>query len=396
MNQRMTQFSVLFVVWTAFLLSFVDRLAWPPIIPLASADLGITATQAGGFMTAFYIGYVITQLPGGYLTDRLGYRRVLLVSFLVMGSFTAAMGLVETYASGFALRILAGMGSGAVFSASVRAIFDWFPGKTRGTAMGFFMTASSLGVSVVNLFVPTVSQTYGWHTAFYIAGLFPIIGFVIAYFLLKERTPKAKQSGTGRPFLQDLKVLIRNRNFMLLGVAGFCAMWATWGIATWANTYMNKQLHLSLVEAGYIMSMFGLAAILCKPIIGILSDLSGGRHKLLLTIVLGLFGPILIWFGANQNPNFVYFLAILLGIAAYIYSPIMNTMVGESVEPALVGTATGFVNTIWQLGSLLSPLVIGAVIDATSSFFLGFVTLAIGPILGTIIVLFLKNKQRAV
>ena len=119
-------FGVLFVVWSAFLLSFVDRLTWPPIIPLASRDLGISAAQAGGYMTAFYIGYVMTQLPGGYLTDRFGYRKVLLTSFLVMGTFTAAMGLVENYAAGFLLRILAGMGSGAVFSAGVRAIFDWF------------------------------------------------------------------------------------------------------------------------------------------------------------------------------------------------------------------------------------------------------------------------------
>lgn len=394
MRKHWISFGVLFVVWTAFLLSFVDRLAWPPMIPLASKDLGITAAQAGGFMTAFYIGYVMTQLPGGYLTDRFGYRRVLLSSFLVMGIFTAAMGLVDSYAAGLILRIFAGMGSGAVFSAGVRAIFDWFRQNSRATAMGFFMTASSLGVTVVNLFVPSVSQNFGWHTAFYVAGLFPVIGFLIAFFLLKERTPQTEGNKVRRPFFQDLKRLLSNRNFLLLALSGFFAMWATWGTATWANTYMNQVLNLSLVKAGYIMSLFGISAILCKPIIGILSDWIGGKHKMLLIILLGVFGPILIGFGMNKSTSLIYLLAILLGIAAYIYSPIMNTMVGESVEKELVGTATGFVNTIWQFGSLLSPLVVGTVIDATKNFFLGFVTLAIGPILGTITILFVKEKKR--
>lgn len=392
MRRHWMPFGVLFVVWSAFLLSFVDRLTWPPIIPLASRDLGISAAQAGGYMTAFYIGYVMTQLPGGYLTDRFGYRKVLLTSFLVMGTFTAAMGLVENYAAGFLLRILAGMGSGAVFSAGVRAIFDWFRQNSRATAMGFFMTASSLGVTVVNLFVPSVSHRFGWHMAFYTAGLFPLIGFLIALFLLKERTPKAEGNRAGRPFLQDMKRLLSNRNFLLLALAGFFAMWATWGTATWANSYLNQGLHLSLVEAGYVMSLFGIASILCKPLIGILSDWIGGRHKALLILLLGLFGPILIAFGANERAPLVYPLAVLLGIASYIYSPIMNTAVGESVDRDLVGTATGLVNTIWQLGSLVSPVVVGAVIDATRNFFYGFLTLAAGPVLGTVTLLFFKEK----
>lgn len=395
MRKHWMPFGVLFVVWSAFLLSFVDRLTWPPIIPLASKDLGITAAQAGGYMTAFYIGYVMTQLPGGYLTDRFGYRRVLMASFLVMGTFTAAMGLVENYTAGFLLRILAGMGSGAVFSAGVRAIFDWFRQNSRTTAMGFFMTASSLGVSVVNLFVPSVSQHFGWHTAFYVAGLFPIIGFLIAFFLLKERTPQTEGNVAKRRFFHDLKRLLSNRNFLLLGLSGFFAMWATWGTATWANSYLNRELNLSLVEAGYIMSLFGIASILSKPLIGILSDYIGGKHKLLLILLLGLFGPILIAFGINQSRSLIYPLAILLGIASYIYSPIMSTMIGETVGKDLVGTATGFVNTIWQFGSLLSPVVVGTVIDATRNFFFGFLTLAIGPMMGTIAILFVKEKPTA-
>ena len=111
------QIGVLVVAWLAFLFSFVDRLSWPPVMPIASAELGLSAKEAGSFMTAFYIGYVATQLPGGLLTDRYGYRKVLIGSFLIMGIFTILMGTISSYQQGFMYRILAGAGSGAIFSA---------------------------------------------------------------------------------------------------------------------------------------------------------------------------------------------------------------------------------------------------------------------------------------
>jgi MFS family permease len=392
---RLLSFGVLLIVWLAFLFSFVDRLAWPPIIPMAVKDMGMTAVQAGAYMTAFYTGYVLTQLPGGLLTDRWGYRKVLLASFLIMGTFTLSMGLVHSYAEGWIMRFLAGLGSGAVFSACIRAIFAWFPGKGRATAMGFFMTASSLGVSVVNLFVPALAQTYGWRTSFLAAGLLPLIGWVLALPLLKENktaVPHMHLPGAAR-FWQDVMALLHNRNFLLTACSGFCAMWATWGTATWANTYLNKGLHLSVVQAGLMMSVYGMAALFCKPLIGIVSDLTGVKRKTILFWALLLFGPILLWFGANRSSALLYILAPMLGIAAYVYSPVMNTFIGELVDERLVGTASGLVNAIWQLGSLLSPLVVGAVIDRTHNYFTAFATLAGGPFLAAFLMLWVKERE---
>ena len=389
-----TQISVLVIVWLAFLLSFVDRLSWPPVMPLVSKELGMTAKQAGSYMTAFYIGYVATQLPGGLLTDRFGYRKVLLGSFALMGVFTALMGTITTYEQGFTYRILAGIGSGAVFSASVRAIFDWFPGQIRGTAMGIFMTSSSLGLAAVNLFVPTLAKTHGWQYSFVAAGLLPILALLFAWPLLKQKPRETVSEGqpVGQ-FFKDIFGLFTNKNLMLTGLAGFCAMWATWGTATWANTYMAKSLNLTLVQAGLFMSLYGTASLACKPIAGLLSDLLRGKRNILLAVMLGTFFVCLLLFGANTSVSMLYILAPMLGVAAFMYSPVMNTLISEVVQPKLVGTATGFVNTIWQLGSLISPLAVGAVLDATNNYFYAFATLAAGPLIGAFIIFLIHDNS---
>jgi len=391
------QVGVLFIAWLAFLFSFVDRLSWPPVMPIASKALGLSAKQAGSYMTAFYIGYVVTQLPGGLLTDKYGYRKVLIGSFFVMGIFTALMGTITSYQQGFVYRVLAGVGSGAIFSACVRAVFDWFPEECRGTAMGVLITASSLGLSVTNLFVPVLAQDHGWQFSFFIAGLLPLGTLVLAWVLLKERTPiEHQKSPQASNFWQEVFSLTQNRGLMITALAGFCAMWATWGTATWANTYINKSFNLSLVQVGAVMSTYGAAALICKPIAGLMHDLLSGRRKYLLSVMLISFGILLLWFGTNTSVQVLYILAPLLGITAFIYSPVMSTLVGELVSPNLVGTAIGFVNAIWQLGSLISPLAVGAVIDATNNFFYAFAMLAIGPIAGAFVILYIKEPHQAV
>ena len=260
--------------------------------------------------------------------------------------------------------------------------------------MGFLMTASSLGLSVANLFVPVLARDYGWQFSFFVAGLLPLGTLAFSWHFLKERTSiRQDQTQISLRFWQDVLTLAQNRGLMITGLAGFCTMWATWGTATWANTYIHKSFNLSLVQAGALMSAFGLAAILSKPIAGLLHDLLSGKRKYLLFVMLISFGLLLLWFGFNKNIEILYILAPFLGIAALVYSPVMSTLVGELVAPNLVGTAIGFVNAIWQLGSLISPMVVGSVIDVTNNFFYAFATLAADPMAGGLIMVDMRGRQ---
>jgi MFS family permease len=397
MNKKLkSAFVALSIAWLAYLLSYVSRMSWSPIIPLASGDLGISAAQAGSYMTAFYIGYVVTQIPGGFLIDRYGYRKVLLACFSILGLFTLLTGVAPSYQMGLATRVITGIGSGAIFSAGIVVINDWFPENKRGLANGIFMTSTSLAVALVNLYVPTVANGFGWRSAFYVSGILPLIALVIAFFFLKEFTPisqKIKEGTRNKVSGRDILTLFKNKNLMLTGLAGFGGQWATTATATWANSYLNKSLHLSLVQAGLFMSIFGLAALLSKPVTGILSDYLD--RKSLTFWILILLGPVLVWFGLNQSVSLLYLVIPLMGILGYAFYPVLNTVIGQSVEKRLLGTASGVVNAIWQLGAMLSPLAVGAVIDATGNYFYCFVTMAIGPFLGALVFLFVKLEKKA-
>ena len=151
---------------------------------------------------------------------------------------------------------------------------------------------------------------------------------------------------------------------------------------------MTKGSNIPPVQAGIVVVIFAGTAILAKPLIGIVSDvLFAGRRKMLAVIVLGLFVVILLIFGAQSSLTGFIWVAPFLGIAAYVYSPLLVAMIPQLAGVRLAGSAAGATNAFWQLGSVLVPMAVGTVFAASGSFFWAFVTLAAGPLLGAICML---------
>ena len=77
---------------------------------------------------------------------------------------------------------------------------------------------------------------------------------------------------------------------------------------------------------------------------------------------------------------------------AFVYSPLMGAIITEVSGAELAASATGIINALWQIGSVIVPLVVGAVFQSTGSFPAAFVALAIGPAFGALIMLFVRHE----
>ena len=175
------RWAILSMCMLSFFLTFVARFAWPPLIPVVVPILGMKMSQAGAFMSAFYIGYVITQIPAGILADFVGVRLMLSLCLILEGISTIGMGYINTYDSGFALRVICGLGAGADFAACTRAIMEWFPARERGTAMGLLLASPSGGIVLAGLIVPALNGLLGWQGVFKAIGAICIVAGVIVY-----------------------------------------------------------------------------------------------------------------------------------------------------------------------------------------------------------------------
>jgi MFS family permease len=381
----------LFVVWGAFLLSYVDRVAWSSVAAPVGQSLGLPVAMLGAFVTAFYIGYVVANLIGGIVSDTLGGRVTLTLALVPLGISTFCFSYAHSLSTGIGIQLIMGLAAGADYSAGMKIIATWFR-KDRGRAMGLYTTATSLAVVTANMTIPAFSALHGWQSAFRVLGAVTLFWAVVSIAFLRNSPHKTPSQRVTR---RDLAALLRNRTLVLLAVAGFFALWGVIGFTSWANALMTKGLGITPVTAGSIMAAYGIGAALAKPGIGWFSDLVGGRRKLISIVALALFAAALLLFGQATTITQLYILAPILGVVSYGYVPLLMAELTEASGAALAGAAAGWSNAVWQFGSALSPIAVGQVFSQTGSLPSAVMALALGPVLAIVTLAFIHAPARA-
>lgn len=381
---------ILLLVWFGFLLSFVDRLIWTSVGSAAAPSFGLSLAALGSFVSAFYVGYVVSTALAGLASDRLGPRLTLTLALIPLGVFTAAFGMTTSVTTGLVLQALMGLTAGADLSAGIKLIMSWFDVRDRGRAMGLFMTSTSLGVVVTNALVPQLLAHLPWSGIYQAAGLVTSAFGVLCFVLIRD-TPTGAQ--TPRIGWRELRTALTNRQFMWAALAGMGGVWGTWGFAIWASALMIHGLNLPPFIAGSIVATYGLVAIAGKPAIGWLSDWLGGKRRILVMIDLLLFAALLLVMGTLRSATALWIVAPLLGLTAFVYSPLQNAMAAEAGGQA-AGTAAGVSSALGSIGTCLVPLVVGIGFQATQSYAVAFAILALGPFLGALCMIPARDTPR--
>ena len=385
---------ILAVCWLAYTLVYLNRTTWSVVAVDASHSLGLSVAQLGIFATAMSIGYVVTNIPGGIVADLIGGRLAVGISLVLAGVLTFAFGTVHNLGVGIAIQILIGLVSGADVASFTKLLSRWFPPRERGTAFGLYITATAFGGVLANASIPALMARLDWNGVYYLFGVLTVVVGVVCWVLLRndppvEVEPVEKTEPGGR---LGFAAMLKNRNLMSLAAAGLGMQWATLGFLAWGNSLMVKALGLSAGKAALVMVVVSTTAIGVKPLVGFLSDRVRGTRKAHLMILSGYFVVILVVFGLVRDYTALLILAPLLGLGVYGYTVLTNSTVPQYADPRFVGGAFGLANTAWQLGGVFAPIAVGAVFSATGSLFLAFGVLALGPLLGVLLLLPIREQ----
>jgi MFS family permease len=372
---------ILALMALTFIVTFFIRMTWPPLIPVVVPILHMKMSQAGAYMSAFYIGYVITQIPAGVLADRLGVRTILTCSLLVLGLSTIGMGSIGTYDAGFYLRVITGLGAGSVFGAAIRALVEWFHPRERGLAFGIMFASPSAGIALSSIAVIPLNAHYGWQNAFRICGLFAVVVGILVLFLVKT-SPSTQKSPS---MFAGFPIVFGSRDLLLTSTAGFCLMWVELGTATWVVASIKK-MGLSLAIAGVVMTAYGIGGILGPFLSGWMSD-KIGRRKYIMIFFLIILIPLTIWFGMQTTVLTLTVWGFIFGFISYCVNPHLTILVSEAVDAKFAALANGTSNVIYQIAPIVVPIVTGWSVDVTGNFHAAWWIMALGPLVGILVLL---------
>jgi len=347
----------------------VSFLCWVLVGALGAyiaADLDLSSTQKGLMVAVPPLGGAGFRLLLGPLSDRVGIKRLGLLSLaLTLVPLAWGATVATTYAQLLGVGLLLGV-AGASFAVALPLASRWYPPEHQGLALGIAGAGNS-GTVVAALAAPRLAEHVGWHGTFALA-MVPVCLAWVAFAVLAKEPPRPAGPPPGGPMS-----LLREPDprwlcaFYMVSFGGFV------GLSSYLPMFFVDRFGLTKVAAGGFAALCAVAGSLLRPVGGALSDRLGGTRVLATALVVAAcLVTILATLPALALT--VTMLALVLGLLG-IGNGAVFQLVGYRV-PDRFGAMTGLVGAAGGVGGFLLPFGFGWLASVTGSFTVGFAALA--------------------
>ncbi len=358
-----------FLLVFAFVAAFTLHLlffSFSLLIPAVMTDLGLSHIQMSMVISICVFAIIIFRLVWGYISDLIGFSTAMKAALLITGIFSLLRGFSSSYEFLLLYQFLLGVGLGAIIPCLSNLVKNHFPEKS-GLATGLYVSGFPFGEIASFILVPLLMDVYGdWRV---ILKFFGFWGLVVAslWFLLPVKTRGINgDKGEERGFEREAVIkLFRFKETWILAFSCIFTMGIYDTLCTWVP-YILELRGFSPEVSGFITSMLPIGFLLSSPAIGFLSDKTGSR-KNLVSILSLLSGPLTLSISLLQGFP-LWTTTLLTGFCLTGAMTIIFVMPLDFPETRkLTGTALGFISSIGNIGTLLLPLIVGSILDATHS-----------------------------
>jgi MFS family permease len=393
--RRLTRLSLssqmLTVLCLMYLVMYIDRINIATVAPRMTAELGLNNTQFGLAISAFSYPYALFQLIGGWVSDRFGPRRALMISGLVVCIATACTGLVGGLSSLIAARVVLGFGEGSAFPTATRAMSVWMPRARWGLAQGITHSASRLGNVLTPPLIAGLMAYTSWRGAYMALGILGLVWVALWWWIyrddprqhqhitaqeLADLPPAASRTANGNvPSVPWFK--LARRMFPVTAV-DFCYGWTLWVFLTWLPSFFYKSFHLDLKHSALFSSGVLFGGMIGDTVGGIISDrlyrrtgsLQVARSHLISVGMLGAFCFLIPVVLTHDLTTVALCLSAACFFSELVVAPIWS--VPMDIAPHYAGSASGMMNFGFGMAGIISPVVFGALLDLTGSWTIPF------------------------
>ncbi len=253
----------LFVFIAISIVCSMDRFIFGALLTPIKSDLGLTDEQAGRGYSVFALAYVIGIPLFGYLGNKLKRKGLILAGLVLWSLASAGSGLAASLAAFLTWRALVGFGEGSFQTLAPSWLADLFEPRWRNLVFGFYNSMAYVGCSVGYIAGGILSAHYGWHVAFYVAGVPGLILAVALLFLKEPRRGQAEnQAGEiTRPTFRESLGIFKIPNYLIF-LVGYVFYYFGMGGLLWGPAFLHRTFGLSNQEGA---AFFGLGFLFAAP-----------------------------------------------------------------------------------------------------------------------------------
>jgi predicted MFS family arabinose efflux permease len=385
------EWKIILVLSLTFGLVGLDRFILPVLFPAFMDELGLTYADLGNLVGILAVFWGFSAFAMGFLSDRVGRRKVLIPAVIVFSLMSAFSGMVGGLVSLLLIRAIMGLAEGPVASIGVAVAVEASHPKRRGMNNGIFQCMISLMGNAVGPIIATqLLLVTDWRTVFMLVGIPGLIMAAVMFFLVREPAPHAPAAtAVARPGVGDL---FRHRNVPLAMLTLMCAMGGVFVMGAMMPNYLIDYLKLTPQQMGVVASAIGFGGALGQFAMPTVSDFIGRKMATLLSYILA---AVFTWLFVQADASDLTTLFWLLFFAALFNFSALAILAGpvaaEAAPIGMVASVAGLVIGAGEIfGGGVAPIIAGQIAD--SSGIENVFTFTIGSlILGFVIALFLKE-----
>ena len=336
----------------------------------------------GAIVAGYAIGRVITDIPSGFLTDRIGISKTMKIGLGIQILSSIFAGIAPNYWILFLMRVTEGIGSSIYVNAAVTYVLLSNQSSRRGTVMGIYQSIMMTGITIGPIFGAFIASTYGLNASYFTYAAVLVVAMIIVFFIQHKGKFHLITNGADNNYNLDSESfgIIRNISIYInsasLATFGFAFLRS--GIYTMAiPLFAYENLHLSVVSVGFIFTSASVANLLASFFSGKLTDRYGMKWPLIISILVASFIIIIIPFTTLMIQMLI--LVIILGITSGFFGQSV-AWAAEKVEErvkksinrnndsnylharSFVTKGIGFNRMIGDVGLILGPLIVGYII----------------------------------
>jgi ACS family D-galactonate transporter-like MFS transporter len=386
------------------MISYLDRTVLGIAAPSMVSDLHISPAVMGVVFSAFSWSYAAAQVPGGWVLDRIGTRLTYFLAVSFWSLFTLVQAFVTGVSSLLAFRLGLGVSEAPCFPTNSRVVATWFPEHERAQATAVYTVGEYLGLACFGPPLFWISRTLGWRVLFIAVGAAGLVFASIWWALYRE--PEAQEPSSNRPRgnavqWDQIGKLLRRRQVWGACIGQFGGNSTLVFFLTWFPTYLAKERHMDWMRAGFYAILPFLAAA-CGVLLGgwvsdtLLKRTGSANLARKLPIITGLFGASSIILANYADGN-----AVVIGVLSFAFfcqgmTGLGWTVISDVAPREMLGLTGGIFNFAANLAGVITPIVVGAIIGATGSFFYALAYVGAAALVGALSYVFVLGDVKRI
>ncbi|MCP3725164.1 MFS transporter [Paraburkholderia sp. CNPSo 3272] len=369
-KSRRASLAVFALLYLGYGISYIDRSAIALSLVAIGNELHLGAAALGFVMSTFYISYAAMQIPGGWIADRWGSKKVIVVSVAFWSLFTLMTGLAWSLASLIAIRFIFGLGEGGFPGAAIKGVTESCAREDRPKMSALLMSSNYVGSFIAPLAIAPLILCLGWRHAFFVAGGVGLV-FALFYLFAVKDTPQ-KRDSAGRSTTIDgaaTRALLRTPLMWKILLTWFGMGIVNKGLDAWMPAYLLTERHLDLKAVSMLTPLPFVAASVSTALGGwILTRWFDGREKWLMAACCALSGVFLYeMYTAQTVTGVIAYQSIVYFFKSFVFAGVF-ALPTKFLPQKLIGTGAGMVNFGGQIAGFVAPAAIGLLVSTTGNY----------------------------